>query len=197
VISDVGKVIILFDNRIFFNKISEYCIYSGEEIADMVHLHFDLIRSFDAGSLSPEEFFKKVVEILKADISLEDFYIIYNDIFSLNTPTLDTLKKLKSKYRLLLLSNTDIMRFGFIKKKFPELLIFDDYILSYEVGVNKPHPEIYKQTLKKAHAAPEECLFIDDREENIEAAKKFGIQTVHFVPGIDLEDELRKKGVSF
>jgi putative hydrolase of the HAD superfamily len=196
VISDVGKVIIFFDNRIFFRKIAEFCSYSAEEIAEKVHLHFDLIRSFDSGSLSPEEFYNRVVKILNADIELEDFFVIYNDIFSLNLPVLNTLKRLKPKYRLLLFSNTDVMRFRFIKKRFPEILIFDDYVLSYEVGFIKPHPEIYKHTLRKARAKPEECLFIDDREENIEVARMLGIQTIHFTPQTKLEDELKAKGVS-
>jgi putative hydrolase of the HAD superfamily len=196
VISDVGKVIIFFDNRIFFRKIAEFCSYSAEEIAEKVHLHFDLIRSFDSGSLSPEEFYNRVVKILNADIELEDFFVIYNDIFSLNLPVLNTLKRLKPKYRLLLFSNTDVMRFRFIKKRFPEILIFDDYVLSYEVGFIKPHPEIYKHTLRKARAKPEECLFIDDREENIEVARMLGIQTIHFTPQTELEDELKAKGVS-
>ena len=116
VISDVGKVIIFFDNRIFFRKMAEFCSYSAEEIAEMVHLHFDLIRSFDSGSVSPEEFYNRVIKILNADIELEDFFPIYNDIFSLNLPVLNTLKRLKPKYRLLLFSNTDVIRFGFIKK---------------------------------------------------------------------------------
>ncbi len=197
VISDVGKVIIFFDNRIFFRKMAEFCSYSAEEIAEMVHLHFDLIRSFDSGSVSPEEFYNRVIKILNADIELEDFFPIYNDIFSLNLPVLNTLKRLKPKYRLLLFSNTDVIRFGFIKKRFPEILIFDDYILSYEVGFLKPQPEIYKHTLKKARALPEECLFIDDREENIEAARIFGIQTIHFTPKTNLEDELKNKEISF
>ncbi len=104
---------------------------------------------------------------------------------------------MRSKYRLILLSNTDVMRFGFIRKRFPEILFFDAYVLSYEVGYMKPAPQIYKVALKKAKARAEECLFIDDREENVEAALKLGIHAIHFGPQANLEISLREYGLSF
>ena len=87
------------------------------------------------------------------------------------------------------------MRFGFVKKKFPEILIFDEYVLSYEVGFMKPHPQIFKEALRKARAEAEECVFIDDIEGNIEAALSLGINTILFGPKTDLEAELQKKGL--
>ena len=110
---------------------------------------------------------------------------------------LKTLKKLKKKYRLILLSNTDVKHVGFIKQKFPEIFFFDDYVLSYEVGLMKPDPRIYEIALEKAKARVGECLFIDDLEENIEAAAEMGIQTILLKPQIDLEAELRQLNVSF
>jgi HAD superfamily hydrolase (TIGR01509 family) len=86
-------------------------------------------------------------------------------------------------------------RFGFIRKYFSEILFFDDYVLSYEVGVMKPHARIYEVAIEKAAAKAEECLFIDDREENIAAAKGLGIGTILFTPFTDLDHELRLKGI--
>jgi FMN phosphatase YigB (HAD superfamily) len=96
-----------------------------------------------------------------------------------------------------LLSNTDTMRFGFIKRKFPEILIFDEYVLSFEVGFMKPHPQIYKEALERAGFRAKECVFIDDREENIEGAAKLGINGIHMGPQTDLEVILKEKGLSF
>ena len=89
------------------------------------------------------------------------------------------------------------MRFGFIKKKFPEIMIFDEYILSYEVGAMKPHPRIYEDALAKAGVEANECVFIDDIEVNIETAQKLGIDIIHMTPHTDLEAVLREKGLSF
>jgi len=197
VISDLGKVIIFFDNNIFFKKIANYSPFSKEEIRELTSSHFNLVESFDRGKMTPEAFYNQVVKILEARIDYDNFCSIYNDVFFLNPPVLRIMKKLKKNYRLILLSNTDVMRFGFIKRKFPEAMIFDEYVLSYEVGFMKPHPQIYKIALKKAGFGAKECIFIDDREENIEAAAKLGINGIHMGPLTDLEAVLKKMGLSF
>lgn len=195
VISDLGKVILFFDNHIFFRKMAEFCPYSAVDIAERVHWHRNLIRSFDTGTLSSKDFYREVTQRLKAKVDQETFFKIYNDVFSLNPPVLDILTRLKGRHKLLLLSNTDVERFGFIRKTFPEVLIFDEYVLSFEVGFLKPHPQIYQEALKKAKARAEECVFIDDLEENIEGARNVGLDTILYGPQTDLEAELRGKGL--
>jgi putative hydrolase of the HAD superfamily len=197
VISDLGKVIIFFDNNIFFAKMTDYCPFSKEEIQELAFTHMDLVKSFDCGRITPLEFFNQVVQNLKASIDYDTFYSIYNDVFSLIPPVLEIMGRLKGNYRLVLLSNTDVMRYDFIKRKFPEIQIFDEYVLSYEVGFMKPHPQIYRQALKKAEAGAEECVFIDDREENIETAVKLGINVIHLKPQTNLESALREMDLSF
>jgi len=195
VISDLGKVILFFDNHIFFRKMAEVCPYSAVDIAERVHWHRNLIRSFDTGTLSSKDFYREATQRLKAKVDQETFFKIYNDVFSLNPPVLDILTRLKGRHKLLLLSNTDVERFGFIRKTFPEVLIFDEYVLSFEVGYLKPHPQIYQEALKKAKARAEECVFIDDLEENIEGARNVGLDTILYGPQTDLEAELRGKGL--
>jgi putative hydrolase of the HAD superfamily len=197
VISDLGKVIIFFDNNIFFEKIADYSPHSKEEIRELALAHFELVELFDKGEITPQDFHARVIQKLKARINYNTFFSIYNDVFSLNPPVLQIMKRLKENYKLVVLSNTDTMRFGFIKKKFPEILIFDEYVLSFEVGYMKPHTQIYKEALKKAGFPAKECVFIDDREENIEAAAKLGINGIHMGPQTDLEAILKETGLSF
>jgi len=197
VISDLGKVILFFDNDIFFRKISRHSAFSFKKIKELAKTHFVLVEDFDRGRMTPQQFYLEVTKRFEAEISFETFYAFYTDVFSLNRPVLNILKSLKTKYRLILLSNTDIMRFGFIREKFPEIFFFDDYILSYEVGYMKPHPKIYHLALERAKAKPEECLFIDDMEENIVAAQSLGIISLCFTPQTDIEEALRNYGLSF
>jgi putative hydrolase of the HAD superfamily len=197
VISDLGKVVVSFDNSIFFAKMAECCPYSKEDVDNLTTTHFYLIELFDKGELTPHEFYRRVIETFKADIEYEKFFSIYNDVFSLNPEVLNILKKLKGRYRLVLLSNTDVMRYGFIKKRFPEILIFDDYVLSYEVGAMKPDPQIYRVALKRARAKPEECVFIDDIKENVDAAIGLGIRGIIMEPQTDLRAALKEFGLTF
>lgn len=197
IISDLGKVILWFDNKIFFRKMTDYCGCSEETIKDVVHKNSELIRLYDTGKMTPQEFYRHAIAKLGAKISYEDFFAAYCDVFSLNLPVLNLFIRMKGKYRLILLSNTDSVRFPYIKNKYPEILFFDDYVLSYEIGLMKPDPQIYLETLKINASKAAECVFIDDMEENIESAGALGIKTVLYKPDTDLEKELRSLGISF
>jgi HAD superfamily hydrolase (TIGR01509 family) len=197
VISDLGKVLIFFDNSIFYRKIAAYSPIPLEEIAGMVNVYSDVGRAIDTGELSPQGFYERVKEILQVELGFEEFAAIYNDVFAANAPVIESMSKLRDKYHLVMLSNTDVLRFGFIRAKFPEVMIFDDYVLSYEVGCIKPDSQIYHVALEKAQADPGECVFIDDRPENIAAAEDLGIRTILFLDDTDLEAELKSLGLSF
>ena len=189
IISDLGKVLIQFDNAIFYRKISAFTPHSLSEIASRVNVHTSIAQAFDKGQLSPRQFYAAASKALDADVEYKEFFAMYNDVFTLIPPVVETLDRLKSFYRMVMLSNTDVERFGFIRQRFPEVLVFDDYVLSYEVGSMKPESAIYEVALEKAQAAPQECLFIDDRPENITAAQKFGIRTIHLLEHTNLEKE--------
>lgn len=197
VISDLGNVILNFDSSIFYKKISESSPYTPEQIANIVDENFKLLRAFGTGRISPKEFFKEVSDKLQLSTDFESYFSVYNNVFALKPDVIKTLAKLKAKYRLILLSNTDVKHVGFIKKKFPEIFFFDDYVLSYEVGWMKPDPQIYQIALEKAKAEAGECVFIDDLEENIEVAAKIGIHTILFTPQTNLDAELRQLNLSF
>ena len=197
VISDLGNVIVFFDNDIFFRKITPYSSFSLDRIKELARIHFELVMDFDRGEITAQQFYEEAVHKFEAKITYQTFFEIYSDVFTLNPPVLETLKRLRSKYRLVLLSNTDVMRFGFIRENFPEIFLFDAYVLSYEVGRVKPHPQIFHVALQRARAEPNECVFIDDREENIEGAQKLGINVLLFNPQTSLEQPLRDYGLSF
>ena len=61
----------------------------------------------------------------------------------------------------------------------------------------KPDPKIYEYILEKYDINPAEAVFIDDNADNIEAAKKFGINTILFKGKEDADRELEKLGVTY
>jgi len=197
VISDMGNVILPFEISFFLNEIAKYSSLEKDEVINIPVLHVELIKSFSEGRISPENYYAQMKKIFKADIQFDKFRDIYCDIFSLNSSVLKTLSSLKGKNKLLLLSNTDTLHFNFIKKRFPEIFIFDDYILSYEVGCVKPDDKIFRAAVDRSETKPEEIVFIDDIRENVKAAEKAGLKTIHFNSEIDLKAELEKYGVSF
>ena len=198
VISDLGRVVLWFDNDIFLRKLAGRSGRPFEDVKAAVHGNLELIRLFDGGALTPAQFYERVTRAAGADIPYDGFYEIYNDIFSLNPPVVDVLARVKAAgYTTLLLSNTDPERFGFIRRRFPEILFFDGYILSYELKLLKPDPRIYIAAAGFGRSEPGECVFIDDMEENVKGAVAAGLQGIHFLPDTDLAAELRKIGLTF
>jgi HAD superfamily hydrolase (TIGR01509 family) len=198
VISDLGRVVLWFDNNIFLRKLAECCGRPFEEVKAAVHGSLELIRQFDGGVLTPAQFYERVTRAAGADIPHDVFYEIYNDIFSLNPAVVGVLARVKAAgYTTLLLSNTDPERFGFIRRRFPEILFFDDYVLSYELRLLKPDAAIYLAAARLAGSAPGECVFIDDMEENVKGALAAGLKGIHYLPETDLAAELRNLGLTF
>lgn len=96
--------------------------------------------------------------------------------------------------RVGMLSNIDdrytklIRDFGFYKP-------FEPCLLSCEMGLEKPDPKAYELLLKTINLPAEEIVFIDDKEENVEAAKAMGIDAILFTSEPQLRGELNKRGV--
>ena len=126
VISDLGRVVLWFDNNIFLHKLADAAGKPFSDVKAMVHGDLDLFRRFDGGAVTPRAVFEKVTGLVGADISYKAFFEMYNDIFSLNAPVVDVLANIKAAgYKTLLLSNTDSERFVFVRRRFPEVLFFD------------------------------------------------------------------------
>jgi putative hydrolase of the HAD superfamily len=198
VVSDLGRVVLWFDNNIFLRKLAERAGKPFAEVKAVIHGDLELFRRFDGGAVTPRGFHERVTGLVGADISYEAFFEMYNDIFSLNAPVVDVLASVKAAgYKALLLSNTDPERFAFVRRRFPEILFFDRYVLSYELKLLKPDPAIYLAAARLAGTQPQECVFIDDMEENVKGAVAAGLAGIHYRPETDLAAELQKLGLAF
>jgi len=195
IVSDLGGILLRFDNTIFLRKLAPFTSHSPEEIRRVTHDNLDLAILFEKGAVSPLDFYKNVKELLELTASYEEFYALYVDIFSLDPAVLDLFRRLRPFYKMALLSNTDVMRWTFIKRRFPEILIFDAYGLSFDLGAMKPDPTVYLDVLAQTGTQPGEALFIDDLSENVVGAQRMGLNGFVFRPGQDLEGELARLGV--
>ena len=105
--------------------------------------------------------------------------------------TVEILQLLKDKgYLLYGLSNWSTETFGMVRHEFEFFNLFDEILLSGEVKLIKPEPEIFEVFLQRIGRPASECLFIDDSEPNIITAKKMGFDTVHFISPEHLKNEL-------
>lgn len=92
------------------------------------------------------------------------------------------IEELKPHYKLAMLTNVS-SRSSLDQRFEPGELdhLFDVVVPSGDVGFEKPAPEIYRMTAEKLGVEPSECIFIDDIEEFVEAAKAVGMRGIHHV----------------
>jgi len=110
--------------------------------------------------------------------------------------TVEILRALHDKgYPLYALSNWSAETFAMVRDDFPFLALFDSIVLSGEVRLVKPEPEIFHLTLQRIGLPAQECLFIDDSAANIAAARALGWQAIRFESPEQLARELRQAGV--
>lgn len=106
--------------------------------------------------------------------------------------TVDILKRLKQAgYPVYGLSNWSAETFPYMRERHDFFDLFDDMVISGEVGHVKPEPEIFHILLDKIGKPANECLFIDDGLANIQQAQKLGFATIHFQSPQQLEASLR------
>jgi HAD superfamily hydrolase (TIGR01509 family) len=73
--------------------------------------------------------------------------------------------------------------------------LFDDVVASHHLRVRKPHEDFFRAFVARVGHAPSECLFIDDRAQNCEAAERFGMRAHLFIDADDLRARLVREGV--
>jgi len=104
---------------------------------------------------------------------------------------LHNLLKLKEKYHVCLLSNTNPFVMGyadspeFSPEGKPISFYFDTLFCSYEMGICKPDPEIFRKALAMDNMESGETIFIDDGLKNVQAAESVGIRSLHIAPDED------------
>lgn len=196
IIFDLGNVLIPFDWQRGYQALARHSPFPPEEIRARIKGE-DLFNQFERGLIEPAEFAARIGRLLELDgLDFQRFREVWSSIFLPETilPE-EMLAALHERYRLLLLSNTDPIHYGWVVEKYPILAHFDAAVLSFELGRRKPEEEIYRVAIEKAGCASEEIFFTDDLEPNVEGARRVGIDAVTFRGREQLEQELRARGV--
>ena len=194
-IFDLGGVIVPLDFPRAFQEISSFTPHPAEEIQRRIAATDLYVRS-ELGQISAAEFMSEMSRQLDLAADEATFRRIWCSVFPPRTLIEDQwLEQLHTRYRILMLSNTNVIHFEMIRESYPILRHFDGFVLSYEVGHMKPAPQIYREAIRQAGCRPEECFFTDDTAANVEGALREGLDAVRFVSGEQLRAELAARGV--
>ena len=131
----------------------------------------------DTGYITREDFINLVndrTNNIHKDL-VEDFINNYINHVYVDDKIIELIKDLKKQgYKIYLLSNTQKYSYEKFIKDIEYL--FDGITLSFKEHLLKPYNAIYERLIDKYNLVPEESLFIDDREDNISTANKYGIK---------------------
>jgi putative hydrolase of the HAD superfamily len=125
----------------------------------------------------------------------EEFVRAWTDIFTPKQATFELVKRLKGRYRLGLLSNTNEWHFEFGIKPVGIFPLFDAVTLSFEVHAMKPDRKMYDDMLAKLALPAGACVYIDDIAEYVAAGRAIGLHGIHYTTHERLLEDLAKAGV--
>lgn len=166
-----------------------YLIYDTVPADKRQQMH-DIIRACDYGMLSRTDYFTQIGEL--SGLGEQKIREIEKEQFVRNQQLIDRLPSYRQSYKVGMLSNIgdETMERLFPSGELHQL--FDAYVLSGEVGMTKPSPEIFELMATRLGLLPEECLMIDDLPKNAEGARRAGMQTIVFASNQQFEAELER-----
>jgi glucose-1-phosphatase len=195
ILFDLGKVLIDFNFETGVQALHAACSISRNRLEEVLWDENWICR-YERGEISTSEFHAYLRETADLGMDLPDFCETWSSVF---LPDLlvseDLLLALKRKYPLILVSNTNELHIDFVRTNYRVLDYFDHHVLSYEVGSLKPDRKIFEYAIGVSGHEPEALFFIDDREENIVAARQLGMHAHQFKTELQLMDALHQAGV--
>ncbi|HZH68708.1 MAG TPA: HAD family phosphatase [Chitinophagales bacterium] len=198
-IFDLGNVIIPLEEFSYWWEQLFLPVFQQKEAVEKL-LREGFFVDFERGDFDEEHFLNVLCTILKPGFSKDDIIRRWNLILKEIPPhRVEFLRTLKAKgYQLYLLSNTNSTHIDSVKAQMQELFgmnvledIFDYCYYSYEMNEVKPDVEIYKKVIEDQQINPTETLFIDDKIENLDGAKKLGVKIRHIAPEQDIKYVLK------
>ena len=185
VIFDLGGVIYGVDYHKTINAFKALGIDRFEEVYAKAG-QSDLFNDLEEGKISRAVFVERIKTLSGQDMISSQIFIAWNSMLLGFMPdALTCLKRLSGSYRLFLLSNTNEIHIQEIESRVGAEVfsgfcaLFEKVYLSHELGLRKPHPEVFTHIIEEQGLVASETLFIDDSIQHVEGAIKAGLRAYH------------------
>lgn len=178
VIFDLGNVLVDVDFNRALTALSRHLEREGPGLSSDDAQH--LIALLECNELDARQFYERVCACGNYTVAFDRFCEIYCDMFE----PVDTMIAAHAAIRrrglpTYLFSNTSLLHFEHIRSRHRFMADFDDAVLSFRIGCMKPHPRSYEAVEGLTGARGEALVYIDDRVENVEGARRRGWHAVH------------------
>ncbi|MCR5654566.1 MAG: HAD family phosphatase [Lachnospiraceae bacterium] len=193
IVFDVGGVLLEYRWRdmltVDYNMDPSYVETFADHMFDN-----DLWNELDLANMSLSEVVEAYVERYPQDEAAIRWFMGHNELMSVARPKVwEEVKHLKKEgYHIYLLSNYNKEFLDNHTRGASFWEAVDGQVISYEVHAIKPYPPIYKALFDRYHLKPKECLFFDDRADNVEGSKAVGMDAIRVLSQEQLIEEIRK-----
>lgn len=180
IIFDVGKVLVSYEPDEYMKSIG--LDEDARAAINGAMFQNKLWDMSDQGLFTPEECLEKFIAgAPKYETEIRQIHATVGKTVEMYPYAMEWLKELKEKgYKLYVLSNYSEHMMKQTKDKLEFLSLVDGAVFSYECKLMKPSNKIYELLCQKYSLNCSECVFVDDRYENVEGAMRSGILAVHF-----------------
>ncbi len=192
---DVGGVLLSNGwDRAARRRACEHFELDWEEFQDR---HDFVAGEFETGELSIDAYLQRTVFYRERPFSPDRFLEFMKEQSHPIPEMLALVDRLAEAGTLLLATLNNESRFlnDFRIETFGLRSLFDLFLSSCYLGVRKPEPEIFRLAVDITQRQPEECVFIDDRQLNLECAELAGLRTIHFQGEPHLRRALARLGI--
>ncbi len=175
---DIGRVLLDFDFESSLATLIPTQINNPQPLIQQVLKQKDAL---EAGLINAASYANWALRILQSEATVEQFYLAWQHIFTMNEPMWRCVRQLADNHHtLILISNINAIHCPWIFTAYPEFSYFKHKILSYEVGILKPELAIYQHAIDRYQLNPASTIYIDDQLQNIESGEKSGFQCWHY-----------------
>ncbi len=193
IIFDLGGVLFNIDFRLTEKAFTELGVNDFASFFTQFHSN-PLFAMLETG-VNTAFFYDEFRKETRLDVTDEQIKHAWNALLlDFRKESMALLPVLRKKYRLYLLSNTNEIHIQEFLLRFDQTYpgtnfedLFDGVYYSHRIGFRKPNADAFEYILNRHSLPAQETLFIDDSINNIEAAGKLGIQTIHLKPGMRVE----------
>jgi HAD superfamily hydrolase (TIGR01509 family) len=171
VVFDIGQVFLRLNHRPFLGLLSDKGIDASNMDALLERIAFN---DHETGKIHGSAMLERFARLASAPLSVAELHEKWVDMFELQPRMVELAHRLSERYRVYLLSNIGDLHWAHISREYGIHQIGHGALLSYLAGVMKPHEGIYVEAERRFALEPGATVFIDDRAENITAAKARG-----------------------
>jgi putative hydrolase of the HAD superfamily len=192
---DLGNVLFNFDYTVALEKIQPYMKATVKDIMSALY-DDDFALDFERGKVSPGEFYQCFCRKFSLDLGYDDFVNAWCKIFFPNPDMIRLVESLSRNNSLYLISNINELHYRYLNVLYGSFfLLFKSLILSFEIKAVKPEEKIYRALEEHSGTALSKIIYIDDRRDLIEEARKIGLKCLHFSDYLTLCNELKAQGI--